>query len=179
MTTTPEPTATRTELAYQSGYSQALKDYAIANFLEALQQTNSILLPSESSLIAALLIEKLPQAIDPELVSHYLHVVREGYAIDAFTTPITLEYPQSVELPQLSDIPAPCYSVGTKVRLTPIDGAAEWGTLIGYYLCYAPHRCRWMYRYILYLESNSPSAAWMKSTFAWEEEIESRLEETS
>jgi hypothetical protein len=44
---------------------------------------------------------------------------------------------------------------------------------------YCSHRCRWMYRYILYLESNSPSAAWIKSTFAWEEEIEGRLEETS
>lgn len=175
MTKTPRPTSTVSELAYQKGYSQALEDYALTNLLEILKQTYSILTESESSLIAALLIKQLLQGMNFELVSNYLHSIRTAYSVDAFTTPITLEYPQSLQLPNLLEIPAPYYAIGDRVRLTPIDGASEWGTLIGYYLCYAAHRCQWMYRYILFLDQSSTSAAWVKATFAWEDEIECLL----
>lgn len=177
MTKTPRPTSTGSELAYQKGYSQALNDYALTNLLETVKQTYPILTASESSLIAALLIKQSLQAINFELVSNYLHAIHNAYLVDAFTAPITLEYPQSLALPNLSSIPSPYYAIGDRVRLTPVDGATEWGTLIGYYLCYAAHRCQWVCRYILFLDETSPSAAWIKSTFAWEDEIESLLGE--
>lgn len=179
MTKTPRPTSTVSELVYQKGYSQALEDYALTNLLETLKQTYPILIPSESSLIAALLIKQLVQAINFELVSNYLHSIRTAYSVDAFTTPITLEYPQSLQLPNLSETPSPYYAIGDRVRLTPVDGVTEWGTLIGNYLCYATHRCQWVYRYIIFLDETSTSAAWVKATFAWEDEIECLLGEPS
>ena len=175
MTKTPRPTSTVSKLAYQKGYSQAMEDYALTNLLETLKQTYSILTESESSLIAALLIKQLLQAINFELVSNYLHSIRTAHSVDAFTASITLEYSQSLQLPNLLEIPAPYYAIGDRVRLTPIDGATEWGTLIGYYLCYAAHRCQWVYRYILFLDERSTSAAWVKATFVWEDEVESLL----
>lgn len=177
MTKTPRPTSTVSELAYQKAYSQALEDYALTNLLETLKQVYPILTASESSLIAALFIKQLLQAINFELVSNYLHSIRAAYSVDPFTAPITLEYPQSLQLPNLLEIPAPNYVIGDRVRLTPIDGASEWGTLIGYYLCYAAHRCQWVYRYILFLDQSSTSAAWIKATFAWEDEVECLLGE--
>lgn len=172
MTKTPRLTSTVGKLAYQKGYSQAMQDYALTNLLETLKQIYPILTESESSLIAALLIKQLLQSINFELVSNYLHSIRTAYSVDAFTTPIALEYPQSLQLPNLSETPSPYYAIGDRVRLTPIDGATEWGTLIGYYLCYATHHCQWMYRYILFLDQSSTSAAWVKATFAWEDEVE-------
>lgn len=177
MTKTPRPTSILGELAYQKGYSQALEDYALTNLLETVKQIYPILTESESSLIAALLIKQSLQAINFELVSNYLHSIRTAHSVDAFTAPITLEYPQSLQLPNLLETPSPHYAIGDRVRLTPIDGASEWGTLIGYYLCYAAHRCQWMYRYILFLDQSSTSAAWVKATFAWEDEIECLLGE--
>jgi hypothetical protein len=164
------------ELNGQKGYAQSLEDYGITNVLKALQQIHPTLLSSESSLIINLLMNQFSQVINPELIDRYLHTIRNGQQ-NYFNAPITLEYPPSINLPDLSKINNPCYSIGTKVRLTPIDGAAEWGTLVGYYLCYSLHHCKWMYRYILFLDQTSPSAAWIKSSFAWEDEIECRLGE--
>ena len=96
---------------------------------------------------------------------------------DIFSAPITTEYPQSVELPNLLNTPPPDYSIGTKVRLIPIDDATEWGTIIGNYLCYAEHHCKWQWKYILFLDFDSPSADWVKTTFAWQDEIECLLGE--
>lgn len=118
----------------------------------------------------------MPKAINPELVSQYLHAIGDR---NLFAVPITLEYPQSTEFPNLLNLPVPRYAIGVKVRLAPVLGAAEWGTLIGFYWGYAPHRCQWMYRYIIYLDRDSPSAAWIQSTFTWENEIECQLGETS
>jgi hypothetical protein len=73
------------------------------------------------------------------LMSSYFKAMRQGQT-DAFAVP-TLEYPQSTELPvgfdNGSETATPRYREGTKIRLTPIDGISEWGTIIGHYFAYA------------------------------------------
>ncbi len=177
MTKTPALIPTVSESAYDTGYSQALSDYAIANVLKAVQEAHPTISQAESSLIAALVIEQLPKAVNSNLVSRYLHAIHNAQQQDVFTAPITLEYPQSVNLPNCSNLPLLVYNNGVKVRLTPVNGATEWGTLIGAYLAYACHRCCWMYRYVLWLDKDSPSAAWLKATCVWEDDIEGYLGE--
>ncbi|MGI2906958.1 hypothetical protein [Tolypothrix sp. VBCCA 56010] len=151
-------------------------DDAIAILLLAVQKINPTLTAFESSQITTKLISQLALTINSEIINNYLQAIHYGQQ-DIFSAPITREYPQGVELPNLLNISPPNYSIGSKVRLTPIDGATEWGTLIGYYLCYASHRCKWQWKYILFLDFDSPSADWVKTTFAWQDEIECELGE--
>ncbi len=168
--------------AYEAGYAKALDDYAVVDLLRKLSDFDAVdeggtpIAPSreEASVLAALLIGQLSESIDSMLMSSYFKAMRQGQT-DRFAVP-TLEYPQSTELPVGFDNGSlkatPRYREGTKIRLTPIDGISEWGTIIGRYFAYAPHRGMWMWRYIFWLDQNSTSAAWLKATLAWEEEIE-------
>ena len=168
MNNTSKNTSTRNQSVYP--------DDAIAILLLAVEKINPNLTPFESSQITTLLIEQLALTINSEIINNYLQAKHLGQQ-DIFDAPITREYPQGVELPNLLNTPPPDYSIGSKVRLTPIDGATEWGTLIGYYLCYAEHHCKWQWKYILFLDFDSPSADWVKTTNAWQDEIECELGE--
>jgi len=166
MNNTSKNTSTRNQSFYP--------DDVIAQLLLAVQKINPNLTALESSQITTKLSEQLAEKINPSFINNYLQAKRLAQQ-DIFDAPITTEYPQSVELPNLLNTPPPDYSIGTKVRLTPIDGATEWGTIIGYYLCYAEHHCKWQWKYILFLDFDSPSAAWVKTTFAWQDEIQCLL----
>jgi hypothetical protein len=68
---------------------------------------------------------------------------------------------------------------GDRVRLVPVSSDRESGVVIGRFYNYAAHRCRWMWRYILWLSQASFSAAWVVATTAWEEDLRAiRLAET-
>ena len=168
MKNTSKNTSTRNQSVYP--------DDATAELLLTVQKINPNLTAFESSQITTKLISQLAAAINPEIINNYLQAKHLGQQ-DIFSAPITREYPQGVELPNLLNTPPPDYSIGSKVRLTPIDGATEWGTLIGNYLAYAPRVRKWQWKYILFLDFDSPSAAWVKTTFAWQDEIECELEE--
>jgi hypothetical protein len=133
--------------AYEAGYAKALDDYAVVDLLRKLSDFDAIdeggrsIAPSweEASVLAALLIGQLSDRIDSMLISSYFKAMRQGQT-DAF--PVSpLEYPQSTELPvgfdNGSETGIPRYREGTKIRLTPIDGISEWGTIIGRYFAYA------------------------------------------
>jgi len=134
---------------YEAGYAKALDDYAVVDLLrkfkdfDAIDEDGRSIAPSweEASVLAALLIEQLSARIDSMLITSYFKAMRQGQT-DAFPVP-TLEYPQSTELPvgfdNGSDTATPRYREGTKIRLTPIDGISEWGTIIGRYFALAPH----------------------------------------
>lgn len=166
MNNTSKNTSTRNQSVYP--------DDAIAQLLLAVQKINPTLTAFESSQITTLLIKQLAVTLNCEIINNYLQAKRLGQQ-DIFSVPITREYPQSVELPNLLNTPPPNYSIGSKVRLTPIDGATEWGTLIGNYLAYAPRVREWQWKYILFLDKDSPSADWVKTTNAWQDEIECEL----
>jgi hypothetical protein len=160
-------------------YQQALEDFGITELLETLSHFQDAdfdaqqlhLEPEELDSIAALLIQQLTGNLDGKLISGYLNAHRHGNA-DVFSHPITLEFPQSASLP--SDFPhsvqAPRFDFGVMVAIVTAGGS-EWGIVIGRFYNYADHRCCWMWRYILWLDQSSSSAAWVVAATAWEEDL--------
>ncbi len=169
-----------------NGYQQALSDFGITELLEKLSHFQDTDFdaqwlhpePEELESVAALLIQQLTNSLNSKLISGYLNAHRHGNS-DVFSSPISLEFPQSVSLP--SDFPdsalPPHFLYGDRVRLVPVSGDREWGVVIGRFYNYAAHRCRWMWRYILWLDQASFSASWIVATTAWEEELEPEVEE--
>lgn len=164
-------------------YQQALEDFGITELLETLSHFQDAdfdaqelhLEPEELDSIAALLIHQLTGSLNGKLLGGYLNAHRHG-STDVFAHPITLEFPQSASLP--SDFPhsapTPRFELGTIVSVN----SSEWGVVIGRFYNYAAHRCCWMWRYILWLDSTSSSAAWVVAATAWEEDLQAKGEES-
>jgi hypothetical protein len=170
--------------AYQDGYQQALDDFGITELLETLSNFKDAdfdahslhLEPEELDSLAAILIGQLTASLNGKLLGGYLNAHRHGNT-DVFSRPITLEFPQSASLPPdfPNSAPKPRFEFGVMVVIvTP--GGSEWGIVIGRFYSYAPHRCCWMWRYILWLDSASSSAAWVVATTAWEEDLQAKGE---
>jgi hypothetical protein len=169
-----------------NGYQQALEDFGITELLEKLSRFQDSDFetqwlhpePEELESVAALLIQQLTNSLNSKLISGYLNAHRHGNS-DVFSSPISLEFPQLVSLP--ADFPdsalPPHFLYGDRVRLVPVCGDREWGVVIGRFYNYAAHRCRWMWRYILWLDQTSFSASWIVATTAWEEDLEPEVEE--
>jgi hypothetical protein len=169
-----------------NGYQQALEDFGITKLLEKLSRFQDSDFetqwlhpePEELESVAALLIQQLTNSLNSKLISGYLNAHRHGNS-DVFSSPISLEFPQLVSLP--ADFPdsalPPHFLYGDRVRLVPVCGDREWGVVIGRFYNYAAHRCRWMWRYILWLDQTSFSASWIVATTAWEEDLEPEVEE--
>ncbi|MBD2016591.1 hypothetical protein H6F96_21800 [Microcoleus sp. FACHB-53] len=170
--------------AYQDGYQQALSDFGITELLETLSNFKDAdfdahslhLEPEELDSLAAILIGQLTASLNGKLVSGYLNAHRYGNA-DVFSRPITLEFPQSASLPSdfPNSTPKPRFEFGVMVVIVSPSGS-EWGIVIGRFYSYAPHRCCWMWRYILWLDSASSSAAWVVAATAWEEDLRAKGE---
>jgi hypothetical protein len=169
-----------------TAYQQALEDFGITELLKVLSYFQDAdfdakelhLEPEELDSLAAILINQLTGSLSGKLISGYLNAHRHGNA-DVFSHPITLEFPQSASLP--SDFPnsaqTPRFDFGVMVAIVTAGGS-EWGIVIGRFYNYAAHRCRWMWRYILWLDQSSLSAAWVVAATAWEEDLARNGEES-
>lgn len=149
-------------------YNQVLDDFAINELLQTIKSVEATS-DYEADLIAVLLIRQISNSLNPTIINQYRQAIHDStqtlHSLDLFMPP------QSIELPPLQ-VPQPKFKIPNDVKLTPIDGASEWGYIIGYYLAYSPHQLQWVYRYIIYLDKTSPSVGWVSMTTAWEEEIE-------
>jgi hypothetical protein len=174
-----------TNVEYSSeaaAYQQALEDFAISSLLRALTSFSPNLdstrtTKEEAEVIAALLIEQLALSLNGEQLAAYLKAIRHTHQ-EVLPEPLTLQYPQSTELPDNfpSSISSPRYSEGEILQLRPVavDGQTkaqtDEGICIGRYYAYNPHGC-WMWKYVVWLDKNSLSASWCKATTAWEEHL--------
>lgn len=168
-----------------NGYQQALEDFGITELLEKLRHLqyadfDARLLhpePEELESVSALLIQQLTNSLNSKLLGSYLNAHRQGNS-DVFSSPISLEFPQSVSLPSdfPDSAPPPRFLYGDRVRLVPLCSDSESGVVIGRFYNYAAHRCRWMWRYILWLDQASLSASWLVATTAFEEDLEPEVE---
>ncbi len=165
-------------------YEQALHDFALTDLLTHLQSFSSPefdtqpLTEPESEMITALLVKHLANNLDSQLIGAYLKAIRQGNR-EVAPEPISLEYPESIELP--TDFPntasSPRFIYGDHLRLCPVTIGGEveletdTGRCIGRYYAYAPHQCQWMWKYVIWLEKDSVSACWCVATTAWEDEL--------
>ncbi|HEY9819038.1 MAG TPA: hypothetical protein V6D20_24990 [Candidatus Obscuribacterales bacterium] len=84
-----------------------------------------------------------------------------------------------LHLPSAPDLPAaflqvemPRFHLGDRLRWIPYGNETDWGLVMGRFYGYAPHSRRWQWRYLIWLDPASPSAAWVRADIAWEDDLE-------
>ena len=178
--------------ALSVAYQQALHDFALTDLLAHLQNSSSAEFDSqhmtepESEVIAALLVEQLAKTLNSHLVAAYLKAIRQGNR-EVIPEPISLEYPESTDLPTNfpTAAPTPRFIYGDHLHLCPIplngktESETDTGRCIGHYYAYAPHQCHWMWKYVIWLDKDSVSASWCVATTAWEDELKPVTREES
>ncbi|MBZ8180527.1 hypothetical protein [Oscillatoria salina] len=159
------------------GYQKALKDFAVLELLEKLAQINeSNLISEELENLAALLIKQLINNLNFEVISTYLHGIRQGEsAVIADSLVRSRMLPIPVDSPAFFlDATTPRFPFGSVVSWLPIDEPelTDWGVVIGRYYGYAPESGNWKWCYLLLLDPDSPSARWCVVDTAWETDLE-------
>jgi hypothetical protein len=160
-------------------YQQALDDFGITELLSHLKNYadadfNAQLMhleEEELESLAAILIERLTNSLNGKLIASYLNAIRHGDS-HVMADPTHLEIPlPSTNRP--ADFPhnvIPRYQEGDRIRWRPLTNSTDWGIVIGRF--YARHQCQWAICYLIWLDPDSPSAAWTVSDTAWEEDLE-------
>jgi len=108
--------------------------------------------------------------------SHQLHVIHQafGYALN----PGHLHLPPTTDLPAaFPQVEAPRFHYGDRLHWVPHGNATDWGLVIGRFYSYTPHSQCWQWCYLIWLDSDSPSAAWVRADIAWEDDLEPLDEE--
>ncbi len=65
----------------------------------------------------------------------------------------------------------PRYKEGQSVRWISENEPTDWGIVIGRFYNYAPHLKSWSWCYLIWLDKDSPSAAWIVADTAWEDDL--------
>lgn len=65
----------------------------------------------------------------------------------------------------------PRFLEGDRLRWIGPGELADWGRAIGRFYSFAPHRRCWTWCYLIWLDVDSPSAAWVRADIAWEEDL--------
>ncbi|HEY9637249.1 MAG TPA: hypothetical protein V6D14_27865 [Coleofasciculaceae cyanobacterium] len=70
------------------------------------------------------------------------------------------------------DVAQPAFKEGELLRWITGSEQTDWGIVIGRFYNYAPHRRCWMWCYLIWLDKQSPSAAWIVADTAWQDDLE-------
>lgn len=159
-----------------AGYQQALDDFGIISLLQKL----ILLAPNEFKVeeresLAAMLIERLTTSLNRSLIDQCLNPMypcHEGVISDLITTELNA-LPSSINLAENFSyyLSLARFVVGEKVQWKPIVEPTDWGIVLGRFYAYAQHRCRWGWKYVIWLAQDSPSSAWTIVDTAWEEDL--------
>ena len=173
--------AMQTPEAYQIGYQQALKDFAITDLLHRLQTYSDrhfdadwvALKPQEAEAIAALLIQTLTTTLNGKLLATYLDNLR-CHSLDLSQSLASLQLsPPAADLPAIfPNVEVPRFLYGDRLRWISNHETTDWGIAIGRFYSFAPHCCRWCWCYLIWLDPYSPSSAWLNADTAWESDLE-------
>ncbi len=101
---------------------------------------------------------------------------RDGDVI-ANTTPLILSQPpEGISLPSAfpSEVQLSDFLIGDRVRWKFLDDTpdTDWGRVVGKYYAFASHKSDWQWRYIIWLDDDSPSKEWLVLELAWENDLE-------
>jgi hypothetical protein len=157
----------------KKGYHKALVDFCIADLIVKIglcsEAIRLVVEPEEREALAAMFVKRLTDSLDEKTVNDYLSVVR-NCCDDVLPTPIEVSSPCDLT-PNFSDALTPSYVEGTRVRWVSVDENREWGVILGRFYAFAPHLCAWTWRYVVWIDSDSPSAEWITSDTAWEDDL--------
>jgi hypothetical protein len=82
-----------------------------------------------------------------------------------------IKFPDSGLPNNFPDVEMPHYAEGKTVRWKSALETSDWGIVLGRFYAYAPHLCRWTWKYVVLLDSNSPSSDWVNADTAWENDL--------
>ncbi|UBF28548.1 hypothetical protein K9N68_12105 [Kovacikia minuta CCNUW1] len=173
--------AITTQALHQIGYQQALKDFAFNDLLHQLKTYSDAsfdaawvaLTTQEAETLAGILIQTLSANLNGNLLAAYLDATRcKTLGTVNPLTSLQLPPPATELPPTFPDVELPRYLYGDRLRWISNGEITDWGTAIGRFYSFAPHRCCWQWCYLIWLDADSPSAAWVKADIAWEDDIE-------
>lgn len=70
-----------------------------------------------------------------------------------------------------NSLSSPTFRIGDRVRFVPLP-AEDYGIIVGLQFAPAEHFQGWGWRYIIWLDPQSPSRAWTDSDLAWEGDLQ-------
>lgn len=169
------------QTARSDAWQQALAKFGISGLTEKLSSFSDPdfdahwmnLEQQELESLAIILIRQLSNNLNGKLIASCLNSSRHGEC-DVQTQFINVEIaPQSVDLPiNFPDVQVPDFLYGDQLQWISDLGDTDWGVVIGRFYSFAPHRCCWMWGYLIWLNKNSPSATRKDSDTAWEDDLE-------
>ena len=170
-----------TQALYQTGYQQALKDFDVSDLLHQLKTYSDAnfdaawvaLRTQEAETLAAVLIQTLTANLNGNLLAVYLDAIRSK-TLDASNPLSSLHLPPpTTGLPAtFPDVEMPRFLYGDRLRWLSSYEITDWGIAVGRFYNFAPHRCCWHWCYLIWLDADSPSAAWVRADIAWEDDLE-------
>jgi hypothetical protein len=175
------PAEPPTTTSYQSGYQQALSDFAITDLLHHLKTYSDAhfdaewltLKTQEAETLAAILIQSITDHLNGDLVAIYLNTMRcQSFDISHCFASLHLPPPVTALPADFPDVEMPHFLYGDRLRWLSNGETTDWGIAIGRFYSFAPHCCRWCWCYLIWLDADSPSAAWVKADIAWEDDLE-------
>ena len=171
------PTAIPHPALYEAGYQQALADFAIADLLHRINahsdQDWAALTPTETEALAAILIQALATHLDSNILATYIDAIR-CLPLGTSTLVDKLHLPRpSTDFPDdFPNVESPRFLDGDRLRWKTREKATDWGIVIGRFYSFAPHCRCWRWCYLIWLDTDSPSAAWVRTDIAWEDDLE-------
>lgn len=165
----------------QKAYQQALSDFGIEELLEKISNYcdedfdagKMHLEQQELESLAGILLMNFIKGINGKQISGCLNATRHG---NSDLMPNSLS--QEIQLPLVGlpsnfpNVETPQYSEGENVRWKSTHEKTDFGIVLGRFYAYASHIGRWSWKYVVLLDKNSPSSAWVNSDTAWEEDLE-------
>jgi len=76
------------------------------------------------------------------------------------------------ELPaNFPDVEIPQFLYGDRLCWISDGEVTDWGIVIGRFYSFAPHCDHWRWCYLIWLDPDSPSSAWVKADIGWEDDL--------
>ncbi len=167
-------------LIEQKSYQQALSDFGIEDLFETISNYSDEdfeaglmkLEPEEVETLAALLIQHWSSNVNGKLLGGYLNAIRHGNSeIVPNSVSYEIQLPDSGLPSNFPNVEMPHYAEGKTVRWKSALENSDWGIVLGRFYAYAPHLCRWTWKYVVLLDSNSPSEEWCVADVAWQNDL--------
>jgi hypothetical protein len=174
-------------------YLQALQDFGVLGLRDAVgaalgtERLTSLsqsiqnsptnpLSQGELNSLTALLIHQLSNNLNCQQLSNLLQAFQFDSAVSGLPSlsfhpsipgiSLPANFPDSAETPK--------FLYGDRLRWKPLSDTDETdrGIVIGRFYAFAPHRCQWAWKYLIFLAPSCPSAQFCVADTCWEEHLE-------